>query len=214
MKLLRVALLGLVASLVLAGSAQAGTITCPAAPSTGDRVFALTTVIDATCFAQGSGNMADNQPGAGWTFLDKDQASDFNAGIYESWLTVDPTFAGGLTTSGTFYVSNAAWANFDQILVGIKTGCGSRCELVPNPDWVIFQLAPNTTSGTFSIYEFPDLDTQGVSHLSLWGGSPIEGCSNGDCVPTLQTSVPEPTSLLLFGTGAMFLAAKLKRKKA
>jgi hypothetical protein len=171
----------------LSASASAIPVNCPGSLPTTDREFTLDTTPTAVCQAFGTGNINGNNDvvnQAGWTTLDK--SDDNTTGILDGYLTI----TGSGTTSGTFAINPLAWASFGSLALGFKSGEGQL-----DPDWAVFTLLPNATSGTWSIS-----GAQSLSHANLYGR---------DAAPP---TVPEPTSMLLLGTGLVGLATRLRRR--
>jgi len=167
------------------GSASAATVNCPGTAATTDREFTLDTAVAATCYQYGTGNLGGNGDfinGLGWVTLDK--SDDTTTGNHDGWLTI----TGQGTTSGTFTIDPTAWTTYGTILFALKSGEGQL-----DPDWAVFTLAFGTLTGNWSLS-----GNQSLSHANLYGG--------GDPLPA-----PEPTSMVLLGTGLLGLAARMRR---
>jgi hypothetical protein len=174
------------------GTAQAESVNCPSILGQGeDRTFTLDTTPDALCYAYGTGNIEGTDSDfAGFTFLDK----------YEPGDTLGPlTITGIGTTSGTFSFSATLWDSYSSILVGFKAGTNLQ------PVWAAFALSFDASSGSWSIN--PE---QGgaLSHANLYGTP----CTTPGCGRPFEP-IPEPTSMLLLGTGLLGLATRVRRKK-
>src|SRR5262245_38766642 len=170
-------------------SASATPVNCPGTAQTTDREFTLDTTPTASCLMFGTGNLSgsgDVVNAAGWITVDK--SDDTTTGTHDGWLTI----TGQGTTSGTFAINPLAWSTYGTILLALKSGEGQL-----DPDWAVFQLAAGTLSGTWAIS-----GDQALSHANLYGD---------DAPPP---SVPEPTSMLLLGTGLIGVATRLRRLKA
>ena len=183
-----------VASVFAANSVEAVPITvdCPGSPSSTDREFTVTTdPLAATCLDFGAdanelnGNAGDVMLADGWSLIDKDDI--FST---DNWFTI------GLgVVSGSFTIDPAAWAAWDEIAIGFVVGGGQ----IP-PKWAVFLLPDDETSGSWG--NSPN-QGGGLSHATLYGRDVR--------IPT--EVVPEPATLVLFGSGIMAIAARRRRAK-
>jgi len=171
----------------LSASASATPVNCPGTAVTTDREFTLDTAVAAVCYQYGTGNLngsGDAINTLGWTTVDK--SDDTTTGTHDGWLTITGTG----TTSGTFTINPLAWTTYGSLALALKSGEGAL-----DPDWAVFTLAYGTLTGTWSMS-----GSQSLSHANLYGA--------GDPTPP---SVPEPTSMLLLGTGLIGVATRLRR---
>jgi hypothetical protein len=188
-----------------AGTAQAAPISCPIPDpggilpddgegpnqDTGDTRFfyldELTGGGTATCYAEGDGNL---QPGDYPNLIDADQTDDEGTGI--GW-TEDVFTISAFEETGTFTIDPSVWSAYSSVLLGLKSGGGGE-----TPVWAVFLLSEAVTGGMFNIDDLEGGDNA-LSHAILWG---VDG----------TTVIPEPTSLLLFGS-ALGLAARFRRRR-
>jgi hypothetical protein len=129
-----------------------------------------------------------------WEYLAKQNTpGDFEGSTDYGW-TVTPTTG---TQSGDWSFNSSVWANFEDVMIVVKGG---------NNNGIFFsgylldnQLKPEL--GTW------DTGGKNLSHLTLYG--------RGDGLqPPPVNPVPEPATMLLFGTGIVALVgARLRRKK-
>ena len=173
------------------------TVSCPGTAATTDREFSFTFDNSgggtATCLQYGDGN--DYGPFAGYSFIEKDQAS--NNGGLSGYMTTDATFGSSKIGSINFDPSIAS----QDLLLVLKSGVGQA-----DPDWVVFALTPTILSGTFNIVS-PGQGQQSISHMELYGSRGIP-----EITQLSTTPVPEPASLLLFGTGLLGVG-RMARKR-
>jgi hypothetical protein len=169
-------------------------VSCPNSATTTDREFTvITDPLGATCLDWGADAGDLNANGddvmflGGWTIIDKDQTPD-EAYPNDSWFSVTGLGA----TSGSFTISAAAWAAFDQLAIGFVVGGGQI-----TPKWAVFGLPTNETFGTWS-----DVPQQGggLSHANLYGMSSRQ-----------VSEVPEPTTLVLLGSGLMVAVRRFRK---
>lgn len=102
---------------------------------------------------------------------------------FDIGLIVDPV-PNGANSQGSWSIDG--WHSFEDLMIVLKAGNG----------YIGYQLADKEISGTWNT---GDINNKGLSHLSIYGR---------DEVP-----VPEPATLLLFGTGIAGLAGAGLRKR-
>lgn len=172
-----------------------------------NRVFTVTANNVNSCLFAGAGNInGSNQQDAafiasGWIFVD---ASDTNGGAHDGWLTGAPSLTDGL--AGSFNINASAYASYDKIAIGFKSGEGQA-----NPDWAIFDLADFTLTGTWNIS-----GRQALSHAILYGfGTATPPCTNncGGGSSGGDGQIPEPASLALIGLGLLAAAGIRKQQR-
>jgi len=178
---------------VRVGRAEATSVSCPGALGGGvDRQFSLDTDPASICTAFGDNNVGGandeflSGAGAGWEIID---VSDDTTGTHDGWLTISTT------PGGSFSIDPLAWSTYGQIALGLKDGN-------PGPKWAAFTLAQNVTGGTWN-------DTEGhlLGHAVLYG--------TGTPDTTLDAAaVPEPATLVLFGSCLGFIATRMKRRQS
>ena len=91
-------------------------------------------------------------------------------------MIVDPVPNGGIS-QGSWSIDG--WNSFEDLMIVLKAGNG----------YIGYQLAAGETSGTWNTC---DINNKGFSHLSIYGKG--------------EAPVPEPATLLLFGTGKLVLS--------
>ena len=99
-------------------------------------------------WAKGTGNINGNSDmfqlaNPGYLYLD---SSDPTAGpgLMNGSLTGHPVLPQGLR--GTFNISPSVYLTYKDVAIGFKVGEGQL-----DPDWAVFQLAPNTLTGTWAV---------------------------------------------------------------
>ena len=141
-------------------------------------------------------DLTDNWTGLGQDSLGLNDDPDDDKDILGFSFTSDGD-------NGTFTISGALGLAWDQFAIGVKDG-GS-------PKWAIFMLPVGTLLGDWDITS----DGGSLSHFALYGRNTLqinENCARPPCDPDI-TEVPEPATLLLFGTGLVAAARSRKRAK-
>jgi hypothetical protein len=194
------ALIAALASLpAIGGVATSNDAPCSAGTQ---RIFSIIAPGAVGCLLAGPGNINGNNQGdagfiaQGWDFVD---ASDNNAGAHNGWLSSTLSLTSGWI--GDFKINAAAWATYDSIAIGFKSGSGRS-----DPDWAIFELADNTLGGLWAITGAP----QQLSHAILYGrGTPPP--QPEVLPPPVSALVAEPPVWLLSGLALAGLAWRTRR---
>jgi hypothetical protein len=210
-KLSRIILVTALVSFGVASLGEASSITCPTTGSP-NRQMTLTSdgVGSITCVTvgptTGTPQVADlvaafGTPSGTGTWI----AAGSFAGTTgtNGWLTIGLTGGswGSLPVSGTWSLNNYPWSTYPYAALTFHLGNGGG-----DPDWFMFLLPQYATHGTFDISKLSGKGG-GFSNVVLWADPPT---NPGDP----NTPVPEPASLLLFGTGLAGLAMQLRRRYA
>jgi hypothetical protein len=172
----------------VATSAQASTVSCPS--TGGDRQVQLEP-LGSVCLQSGNGNGTLNNA-VTWTLLDSSENS--TAGTDPSALTLT-----GTSSSGEFGFAPAMWNTYSRVVLALQFAKVGN----DGPDWVAFELVPNTSNGSWTITP----GGQSLDHANLYG---VKGLGDAEVSPA---AVPEPMSLALLGAGLTFGARSLRRKK-
>ena len=101
---------------------------------------------------------------------------------------------GSSPVAGTWAVDSSFWDMFGQAVISIHVGNGGG-----DPDYFAWLLEEGETMGTWS-YEILSGKGGGLSNMKLWGADEV-------------INVPEPQTLLLFGTGILGLVFARRKQK-
>ena len=181
-----------------ASVAQAATISCPDPIGDFERQFSLSDAMD-PCF-YGTGNATDDEidgyyPGESWTEVGE-ETEDGQSGL----LDISGSTWGQPPEDGDYWISDPFWSLYGEAVISIHVGNAStdpNNEFANEPDHFVFMIDPGTEHGTWS-YLTNLGDGGGLSNFKLYGRG---------------TPVPEPSTLLLLGTGLAMVGLRARRKK-
>lgn len=204
---MKILVCGVVAACALNGAASAATLSCPDPLGSWNRQMTMTNV-DGCQFAgpvTGTPKAADIAFYFGDTWTTEGELS---GGTSNGYLSIG--FSTGTwdeaNASGTYAINDAFWDEWGKAVISIHVGNGNG-----DPDWFMFLITPQTTSGEWSLARVTQKGG-GLSNFFLWGaGEPSPRCVE-NCAPDQQESIPEPTTLALLGVA--FLGAGVARQRA
>jgi len=122
-----------------------------------------------------------------WEYLAKQNIGGAFEGSTDYDWDVTPTTA---SQTGEWSFNSSVWGSFEDVMIVVKAGNAFSGYLLDNTTWPV--------SGDW------DTGDKDLSHLTLYA----RGEGSGPPAP-----VPEPTTMLLFGTGLLGLVGVVRRKK-
>ena len=148
----RIAVIAAVATMALAGTAQAGTISCPGVGGYG-REMTLTGVTGACQFGEGAGPNEGGDIagllGGTWTKEGERTSNGVN-----DLLTITADGPWGNDVTGTWSIDPSFWATWGRAVISVHVGNGPASSYVSNPDWFLFEVIPGGEGGAFE-YQHP-----------------------------------------------------------
>ena len=181
---------------------EASTIACPTT-GTFDRQATVTNVISCTTMGPVTGTPQESDVeavfGSDWFEAGSLTLANGTSGWLSAFVTTGSW--GALPAGGTWSIDPILWTLHPRAALTFHLGNGSG-----DPDWFFFEINPGATSGTFDIQRLSGRGG-GLGNIRLWADPPV---CEGDCTPLAP--VPEPGTLMLFGTGLAALALTVRRQ--
>jgi hypothetical protein len=178
-----------VAAVALLQSLPASAVPVACQSTSNNHMYIDSSVVSA-CLDAGSGNINGN-PITDDFLLDNPSLGYEGIGSAAFWQL--PVLHPGLGSIGGFAFDDGLWDSWDSIAIGFKFGTGNRGD-----NWFVYALDQGVSAGLWGFVNYFHKGG-GLSHVTLYG---------------VERSVPEPSTLGLFGAALLGVALARRRRKA